>query len=403
MRVLVLSPHPCHPLRHGGRIRTAHLVGALAQRHQVALVCRADPEAGAGAAGVLARAGVGLHTAPVPADRPGLRRLGRKLAAPLTGRSHLLARFTAPALRELAARQAAQGADVVVVDHVWSAGFLPPELGAPLVLSTHNVESRLLAAKAARESPGLAGVPARMEAGRVRRLERRLLQRAVLTVAVTEEDRRVLSELAPEARIEVVANGVDLQACRPLEPAPGPSRLLFVGSFDYPANREAATTLAQEVLPLLRSREPGARVHLVGRDPEGFLDRLQGVPGLLAEGEVEDLLPAYRAATALAAPLPYGGGSRIKILEAWAFGRPVIATREAVAGLDVRAGCHYLQAASPREMVAAAERLRDEPALAAGLVRAGRTAVETAHDWSTLGRRFADLVGEVAARGPAQP
>ena len=134
--------------------------------------------------------------------------------------------------------------------------------------------------------------------------------------------------------------------------------MLFVGNLTYRANVEAATTLAREVLPMVRATRPGATAALVG-PCDGQVEALAG-DGLEVAGRVDDLDPWYAGADVVVVPLRHGSGTRIKVLEAFAHRRPVVATPTAVAGLDVEHG-EVLLGATPGDLAAAVlEVLRDD-------------------------------------------
>lgn len=154
-------------------------------------------------------------------------------------------------------------------------------------------------------------------------------------------------------------------------PRPGADRLLLLGNLTYAPNVEAAHDLATEVLPRLRRRRPTATAALVGAaDPA--VAALAAEPGVEVLGPVPEVATAYAAADAAVVPLRRGAGTRIKVLEAFAHLRPVVATPAAVAGLDVRDGAEVLLGSTPDELAEAAEAVLASPDLADRLAAAGR-------------------------------
>jgi glycosyltransferase involved in cell wall biosynthesis len=259
-----------------------------------------------------------------------------------------------------------------------------------LLLHLHNVESHLLARRDGMGRSWPEWLLRNLEANGIRRAEAQAAATARLVVTVTEADRRRILGLAAGAAVEVVENAVDLAKLPLLEPpADSQPLLLFVGSFDYPPNREAVMVLLRDHLPCLRQQHPELRVRLVGRDRGGEIAALARRHGAEALGHVEDLRPHYLAATAIYAPIQSGGGSRLKILEAFALGRPVVTTRIGIEGLHAEAGRHYLLAENAAEAAAAVASLRNG---ANGLIRAARHLVETRHSWVQARARLAELV-----------
>jgi glycosyltransferase involved in cell wall biosynthesis len=310
-------------------------------------------------------------------------------------------RFSSPALRRLVTAESRRGCDVAVVDHVWMAWAAPALRGVPLVFSTQNVESALLAAKAGAEAHrGIGLALVRREIDALRRAEAAMVRRAAVTVAVSGNDAALLAALATSARVEVVANGTDLAGAPPLPPPSfDPPRLLYLGGYDYAPNLDAATALAREVLPAVRRSAPGAEALIAGADRTGALEGLRALPGVRVLGRVESAADAYAGASALVVPLRFGGGSRLKIIEAWALGRPVVSTPQGAEGLDAADGEHLLLANDAAAFAAAIGRLAADHALRARLVDNGRRRAARDHDWRALGERFRLLVEE-AARPP---
>ncbi|MDQ1432271.1 MAG: polysaccharide biosynthesis protein PslH, partial [Actinomycetota bacterium] len=148
---------------------------------------------------------------------------------------------------------------------------------------------------------------------------------------------------------------------------PGRARVLFVGNLTYGPNVEAARVLADDVLPGLRNLVPDATLDVVGRHDDRLAD-LVDRPGVRLTGHVPDVAPYYAGADVVVAPLREGAGTRIKLLEAFAYERPVVATRAAVAGLAVRDGGSVLLGDEPADLVARAASVLTDPALARRLV-----------------------------------
>lgn len=167
--------------------------------------------------------------------------------------------------------------------------------------------------------------------------------------------------------VEHIPNAVELpyQRDRPRHPD---ANLLFVGNLTYPPNIEAARVLVEEVAPLLAHR---ARVTLVGR-PDARVRRLAG-PETDVAGFVTDVTPLYGSADVVVVPMRAGAGTRIKLLEAFAHGVPVVASPQAAAGLDVVDGRHLLLADGPQPTADAVEAVLSDASLADELAaRAGR-------------------------------
>lgn len=375
-KVLVIAPYVPHPPRHGGAIRSRLLLDALRADHEVHLAAPVASEDDRRDLQALAAA-TGIRGHELPARGSGRSGPWRKLGCWLSGRSELVGRRFAPGAAAAIDRLSEQHQfALTVIDSTWS---LPVwQRAGRAVLFLHNLEYSLFARPDGASRGSAARWSRRCEALALRRYERTALDRLGVAVVVSERDRELALALSPRAVITVVPNSVDLDALplQPLAPAPAasvPLRLLFVGSFNYPPNLAAATELVSAHLPMLRTAFPELRVRLVGRDPDGAGARFRGLPGVEWVGPVDDVVPQYRSVHAVYLPIRSGGGTRIKILEAWALGVPVLATAIAAEGLPARDGEHLLYFESPAEGQVAVQRVLSE---GASLRANGRALVE---------------------------
>jgi glycosyltransferase involved in cell wall biosynthesis len=146
--------------------------------------------------------------------------------------------------------------------------------------------------------------------------------------------------------------GIDLPV-KPADPAGSkPPGLLFIGNFVHPPNVDAAERLASRILPSIRKVYPETRLTVVGPQPPVSLQRRDG-EGVTVAGEVPDVRPYLESAAVVVAPLRFGGGMRVKVAEALAAGKAVVASPIAVAGLEVTSGEHLMVAETDDEIVEA--------------------------------------------------
>jgi glycosyltransferase involved in cell wall biosynthesis len=182
---------------------------------------------------------------------------------------------------------------------------------------------------------------------------------------------------------------------RPLPPSAEPATLLFTGTLAHPPNAEGITWFAERAWPLVRARAPGARLLIVGRDAGRRVRALGELEGVEFVGAVADMEPSFARATAVVAPLLSGGGTRLKILEAFARGRAVVSTQVGCEGLDVAHERELLVADGAEPFAAAVSRLLDDAPLRERLAANGRALVERTYDWRIVGDRLASVLEEV--------
>jgi glycosyltransferase involved in cell wall biosynthesis len=254
--------------------------------------------------------------------------------------------------------------------------FLAEGLVRPpgLELDLDDIESitrRSIAAGLMRRGRWWDALKARCHARRAARREAEALQEFGCIHVCSSDDAAQLALRQPAARIEVMPNRLAHLPDR--MPAGDPHCVVFVGTLNYFPNEDAVLFFAKEVLPALRAHSPAWRLLVAGRGaPLALQRRLSHCPGVEFRGAVQDVAELYRPAGLVVAPVQAGGGTKIKVLEALGYGRPLVATSHAAYGLGLADGVHFLQAKTPSEWVAACRRLAEDPELGARLGTTGR-------------------------------
>jgi polysaccharide biosynthesis protein PslH len=404
--LLYVTRRPPFPLTNGGRIRAHRLLVGLSTVFDTTLLTfehHARSPDGNLPAGDLRDLLPGIRVETVPGSGPGKR--GRQLRSLLGRRSWEFGRYRLPAMGRALTRvrgEVQDGRGVVAhFDDLAVAQFAPVR-DALNVYSAHNVEYRIIEG-ATRTSTGLRRAFASVERAKVKHEEIDVWQGVDLCLAVSDPDADQIR--AGGGRVIVCPNGADpvRQLPYPARAADEPLRILFVGSVAYRPNHQGLEWFVAEVLPLLR-REVPAVVDVVGSPPRRFA----GDTGVVLHGSVDSLLPFYERSHAAIVPVLYGSGTRLKVLEAMAYGRPVVATAVGAEGLPVSAGDHYLQADDAFAFAAALAWIGKASANGdAGLPRMisrARNAVEPLF-WpsitSRLARVYLDEIGVLEQRGAA--
>jgi sugar transferase (PEP-CTERM/EpsH1 system associated) len=385
------------PLDGGGQIKSYHVLQALAQDYRVqmiALVRRPDETQSVAVLAPLCAAGIQTFVLP----RGKARDLALAGTALIAGKSFLMSRDIVPELGR-AVVQALSAGDIAAlhVDHLQMMAFVPDDTrGAWVVLDEHNVEYRI--------SQRLAGTPGgvrdalvRLYAARewrcVRAFEQRAVRRADLTLAVSDDDAGALQSLAPERAdaIETLPIGVDLEYFAPIARDASSKTLLSIGTMYWPPNVDAALYFYETIFPIIRRREPSARLCLVGARPVASIQALATDSAVTVTGSVPDVRPYGVDCGVFIVPLRSGSGMRVKILNALAMGLPVVSTRVGAEGIEVTDGEELLLADTSEAFAEAVLRVLGDPVLAARLGAHGRQRMEAEYGWAAIGERLRGL------------
>lgn len=284
--------------------------------------------------------------------------------------------------------------DVVLVNHQSLIPLLPRRRRAMWLFHAHNVAAER-ARQAANFVPGRRWkFVMRREAANARRLERWAVRHYDALVVVSEDDAAAFALESTEQRPIIVSpNGVDTTEFRPT-PLPRAPRVLLAASFGYLPNVDGARWLCEEVWPRVRGRVPDAELALVGASPDAAVQRLAATDGVALHADVPAIAPWYAWARVVAVPLRIGTGTRLKVAEAMATGRPIVGTTVGVEGYGLVDGLHARVVDDAHGFADALVRLLTDDDEANALARAAVELVEERYSWSRIGHDLArDLSG----------
>lgn len=334
---------------------------------------------------------------------PELKPVDPKLVAArsvLSGQPLAIARHRQPDLarevERLLSAEAAERFDLVHVEQLQALPQAEPafRLGVPVVLREQNVESDLWAATAAR-TPGFKGRLLGVESRRLASWEGRAVRRVAATLPLTAEDAARLHWLSGVSgdggRIHVVRAPFPDLPPGPA-PLPGDPPLVLLVSRGWLPNEDSVAWFLREVWPAVRAEAPGAVLHVFGAEPGSTPPA-----GAVHHPAPRDSAEAFAPGSILAVPLRIASGVRMKILEAWSRGVPVVGTPAAVAGLEAEDGRELLVAADALDFARAVARLHREPGLARRLVEEGRRARLERHDPARVVEDLLAVYREVVA------
>jgi glycosyltransferase involved in cell wall biosynthesis len=219
---------------------------------------------------------------------------------------------------------------------------------------------------------------------------------------IPEDREHLLALLPPKERAAMGKKFTVVPICvDPDKAAPvahrqdGPPTLLHLGTMFWPPNIQGVLWFAREVLPLIHRKEPDVRFVVVGKDPPAEVQALAADPRIDVTGYVETLDPYLAAADAFVVPLHAGSGMRVKILDAWMWGLPIVSTPIGAEGIEVEVGKNILLAGDAPDFARATLRLLNDAALNDRLRREGRAWVEERYSWQAVYKQVDAVYGRL--------
>jgi len=287
--------------------------------------------------------------------------------------------------------------DILHVDDIYMASnaLLASSGSARKVVTFHDIDSILYRRLLRIVKKPYEGLRFALNWLPLQRWESRVVEGFDLNIVVSSIDRGLLESKNPKAKIAVIPNGVDTDSLSPLPLSDGQDNILFVGNMGYPPNPDAAIYFTRQIFPLIRERLPKAKFLVVGRYPGQELRKLSRDPNVIITGYVESVIPYYQKSSVVIVPLRAGGGTRGKILEAMALGRPVVSTSLGAEGLEVTHKENIMIADRPEDFATITVELMKNGSFKSALIESARKFVESQHSWRESAEKLDQAYKEI--------
>jgi len=268
--------------------------------------------------------------------------------------------------------------------------------GIPTACTHHSIESDLLRLRAERIGSPAASWYLHHQANLIQKVERDYCPAFAVNVVMSDLDGARLRTLVPGSRVLTVPNGVDTDFFRPNPSAsPVEGRVAFLGPTYMFPNRDGIDFLLNAIWPRIIARMGTASLDLIGHVSPAEQPRFENHPRVRCLGYVEDIRPPLEAAACCVVPLRVGGGTRLKILDAWSMGIAVVSTTIGCEGLDARDGENILIRDDPASFGDAVLSVLRDKELRKELGTGARRTAERTYAWNTIGehlrRAYLDL------------
>lgn len=385
-KLLFVGLCPPVPTTNGQRMRNRNLLRALKKEGvKVSLLAFAEPEELRAPQEELFDLCEKVELLPAPKRDGRVKEYLGRLAnlfmsspyAPRRFRSELMAEAVRNALNKSLFQ-------AIICDEIYLATNLPKDLSIPILLSKQDLTYEIMARYLETETNLAKRLYGFIEYRKVRRMELRECNSARAVLACSARDRGVIQSVCPGASVHILPNVVDTDDYWPALD-PGGDCILFVGSFDWLPNRDAAEYFISEIFPRLRQMHPTVRFVVAGRlPPPSFRARLTEIPGVELYVDVLDIRTLIERAAVCIVPLRIGSGTRMKILEAAAMAKAVVSTRLGAEGLDFVEGQEIVLEDEPERFANAISMLLKDTSRRKEMGQAARSRVEKQYGIATL-------------------
>ncbi|MEA5510425.1 glycosyltransferase [Crocosphaera sp. UHCC 0190] len=284
--------------------------------------------------------------------------------------------------------------DIVIFEQVWLSRYLPIIKNYPchIIFDNHNVEAHLFAQPDRSQEPLTAQLKANLRLAHLKQIEGELTRQSDQVWVCSQEDAHLLGEMyGKETPIYVVPNGVNIDnyqtirlgQCSPPQDLEKTDHIIFYsGYLSYYPNTVAAELLIDEIYPKVKQKYSDCQLLLVGQFPtKKMLKSAQKDPDIIVTGTVPDVQPYLSLASVMVVPLLHGSGTRLKIIEAFAAGCPVISTAKGSEGIKAKDGQELLIRNTIGEIVEAIEKIWSQPSLRTKLTDNAYKLVQKEYSW----------------------
>ncbi len=319
-------------------------------------------------------------------------------------RSRAAPRFTRSTLKSIADRLPLHRPDLIFAGRLSTAVIVQDMVDNNLLSAGHRVvdfddiqsKFRLRQLRQTGSTLGHQGrLLYRLDARLIAQAERRIARSWRGVSVCSDEDVVELARNHQDTKIVKVPNIVSHGLLPPRAPD-GRLQCLFVGNLNFPPNAHGLNAFIKAAWPIVLREVPEAMLAVVGFNPSAEVVALGSRPGITVHANVPDIRSFYEACDVVVVPILFGSGTRVKIVEAMAYGRPVISTAAGAEGLDLDDGRHLLIVDTMTEFGTAIAKLARSPALRQSLVKEARLAQEQQYGPSAIESAMRLLIGSMA-------
>lgn len=392
MNILFLSTENPYPPVGGHHIRTYNVLKILAERHKIYFVGFAQNKdefiyienlkelCETVDIYLIPKTGFNLHFLSQVA-----KNLFSKL--PLTAQRF----FVFDAKKKIEQHLSQNRIDLVHIDMLALAKYVESINNIPVILTNHNVESLRLYRWIQIESSVLKKTYLFPQYLKLRNFEKKMCPLFEHCIVVSEDDRQHLQNLCSFDNFVVIPNGVDTDYFKPSAEKVREKHLIWVGGMTGPYNSDAVDYFLDQIWPIVKDEMPDVTIDFVGSSPTKKLQKKASIDNnIKVIGFIEDIRPLVQRASVFVAPIRSGSGTKIKVLNAMAQAKTIVATTVAAEGIEIADGESILLADDPIEFARKILFLLRNREIAESIGQKARSIIENKYSWKVIAHKLFD-------------
>jgi polysaccharide biosynthesis protein PslH len=387
MKILFLSSNSPYPIKDGHSMRTYNILAQIAKRNKVYFLSyflTNEEEKKFNQIKKICVSAKGLHLTLTRSCFQTFFALVKNIfsSLPFVAEKY----FSKEMVSEIKLILKQEDIDVVHVDILPMMIYAPLFTGYPIVLVEHNVESLLQERRVKLTNNPISKLFWYLQYKKLSAFESKQVGSATCCAAVSYQEKKLLSEMNSEARIEIVPNGVDTRYFQPNGTVQSDS-LVFVGGLHWFPNSDGMSFFLEKIYPVITKSLRNIKVVVIGKENSNFkyAGKIEQV------GFVDDVRPYVHSAKVFIVPLRIGGGTRLKILDAMAMGKAIVSTSIGCEGLEVVKNRHIIIEDDPLKFANSVIELLLDEKKRKSLGENARKLVEEKYEWEIIGKKMNEI------------
>ena len=390
-KVLIICARLPLPLNTGAKIRAFHVIKSISSQYNVTLGFFYANQEEEIYFNDIASLGIRL----IPVYNPKIDKktsVGDVLANCINSVPVTVAKYWHPEMANIIKAEAKEH-DIIHCEHLHMAQYLSEDFKSKTVLDAHNVEW-LLAQRCFQTENNLAKKCVLWwNYRKLKNYEALSFGRFDMVFAVSDLDRLEIERMGARGQVVTIENGVDVEYFQPNETVENGS-LVFVGSMDWMPNDDGMHYFIDEIFPLLVTRGLNPQVYIVGREPSKELEYMaKRTVGITVTGTVDDVRPYVEKGSVYIVPLRFGGGTRLKILEAFAMKKAVVSTSLGCEGIECTNAEHLIIADTADTFADSVELLLDDANKRRLLAKNAYNLIAKKYSWNIISENILAYYG----------